>query len=133
MVQRYFPPLVFPALAYLLDPSETKKRKFHKNLRQVDLHPGNRNNPDNPGPTFEPVSSDVPSTLDRRIEASRQMLERNLERLIVQQGMDAISQLTYAMTPEQIEKLIVRTEQVNLWPFNEKLRDFTKVYDIPQN
>jgi hypothetical protein len=104
------PPLVFPAL----DLSETKKRKFHKNLRQVDLHPGNRNNPDNPGPTFEPVSSDVPSTLDRRIEASRQMLERNLERLIVQQGMDAISQLTYAMTPEQIEKLIVRTEQVDL-------------------
>jgi hypothetical protein len=40
------------------------------------------------------------------------MLERNLERLIVEQGMDAISQLTFAMTPEQIEKLIVRTEQV---------------------
>ncbi len=105
------PFLVFRALAYLLNP---KKRKFHKNLRQVDLHTGNRNNPDNPGPTFEPVSSDVSSTLDRRIEASRQMLERNLERLIVQQGMDAISQLTYAMTPEQIEKLIVRTEQVDL-------------------
>lgn len=58
-------------------------------------------------------SSSDASTLDTRVEISRQMLERNLERLIVQQGMDAISQLTYVMTPEQIEKLIIRTEQVS--------------------
>ena len=60
------------------------------------------------------VSSSPNDGFDIRVEASRQMLERNLERLIVQQGMDAISQLTYAMTPEQIEKLILRTEQVTL-------------------
>ena len=64
------------------------------------------------------VSSSPNDGFDIRVEASRQMLERNLERLIVQQGMDAISQLTYAMTPEQIEKLILRTEQVTIFLFN---------------
>jgi hypothetical protein len=67
------------------------------------------------------------STFDSRAEASRQMLEKNLELLIVQQGLDAISQLTYAMTPEQIEKLILRTEQVGT-QFNSTKNTF-KVFE----
>ena len=65
-----------------------------------------------PKSSMESCSSNAGSSFESRAEASRQMLEKNLELLIVQQGLDAISQLTYAMTPDQIEKLILRTEQV---------------------
>ena len=74
------------------------------------------------------VSSSPNDGFDIRVEASRQMLERNLERLIVQQGMDAISQLTYAMTPEQIEKLILRTEQVTICYKSVQASGYTSLF-----
>ena len=79
--------------------------------------------------TSTPIN-EIP-TLDSRVEASRQMLERNLERLIVQQGLDAISQLTYAMTPEQIEKLIIRTEQVIRFANHPRGLDRPTVFNCP--
>ena len=46
-------------------------------------------------PTASQWAKDGSSLMyENRVEASRQMLEKNLERLIVQQGMDAISQVS---------------------------------------
>jgi len=51
-------------------------------------------------PCLVPTSNSAhPAKQKCWVEASRKMLERNLERLIAQQGMDAITQLTYTMTP----------------------------------
>ena len=41
----------------------------------------------------------------------RQVLEKNLERLISERGMEVIGQLTKEMSPQQIERLLVQTKQ----------------------
>merc|ERR1719273_2989924 len=41
----------------------------------------------------------------------RQVLEKNLEKLISERGMDVIGQLTKEMSPQQIERLLVQTKQ----------------------
>jgi len=42
---------------------------------------------------------------------NRLILERNLERLISERGMDIIGQLTQEMTPQQVEKLLQATKE----------------------
>lgn len=41
----------------------------------------------------------------------RQILEKNLERLISERGMEVIGQLTKEMSPQQIERLLIQTKQ----------------------
>ena len=41
----------------------------------------------------------------------RQVLEKNLERLISERGMEVIGQLTKEMSPQQIERLLIQTKQ----------------------
>ena len=41
----------------------------------------------------------------------RQVLEKNLEKLISERGMEVIGQLTKEMSPQQIERLLVQTKQ----------------------
>merc|ERR1719251_607548 len=43
--------------------------------------------------------------------ADRQVLEKNLEKLISERGMEVIGQLTKEMSPQQIERLLVQTKQ----------------------
>ena len=42
---------------------------------------------------------------------NRMILERNLERLISERGMEVIAQLTQEMTPEQVERLLMQTKE----------------------
>jgi len=42
---------------------------------------------------------------------NRLILERNLERLISERGMEVIGQLTQEMTPQQVEKLLIATKE----------------------
>ena len=56
-------------------------------------------------PNLPQVSGVDPKGLNRII------LERNLERLISERGMDIISQLTQEMTPQQVEKLLLATKE----------------------
>ena len=41
----------------------------------------------------------------------RQVLEKNLEKLISERGMEVIGQLTKEMSPQQIERLLIQTKQ----------------------
>jgi hypothetical protein len=41
----------------------------------------------------------------------RQILEKNLERLISERGMEVIGQLTKEMSPQQIERLLLQTKE----------------------
>ncbi len=41
----------------------------------------------------------------------REVLEKNLERLISERGMEVIGQLTKEMSPQQIERLLIQTKQ----------------------
>lgn len=72
------------------------------NTRQ-HREPVYENSPKNQAETSAPQPPQCVVKMDAhdssKVEASRVMLEKNLERLIAQQGMDAISQLTHEMTP----------------------------------